>query len=134
MRNRLWPDAGMLDLSREAVAFLTDPKQSMLDAAFIAEDDAGKTLGFIELAIRPFSDGCDSMPVPHIEGWFVNESSRQNGVGRELMRAAEAWCVEHNFSELASDTELHNTASQHAHEKLGFEEVDRLVKFRKRLV
>ncbi len=73
------------------------------------------------------------MPVPHIEGWFVNESARASGVGRALMDAAEAWCSEHGYTELASDTELLNVPSQLAHEKLGFEEVDRLVKFRKKL-
>jgi aminoglycoside 6'-N-acetyltransferase I len=133
MRKRLWPEVEMLDLSNETVAFVTDPIKSWLDAAFIAEADDGKSLGFIELTIRAFSDGCDSMPVPHLEGWFVNESARQNGVGRALLAAAEAWCIEHDFNELASDTELHNVASQHAHERLGFEEVDRLVKFRKLL-
>ena len=133
MRNRLWPDADMLELSNETVAFITDPTSSWLDAAFIAESPEGKALGFIELTIRAFSDGCDSMPVPHIEGWFVNESSRQNGVGTALLTAAEAWCREHDFTELASDTEFSNVASQHAHERLGFEEVGRLVKFRKLL-
>ena len=131
MRNRLWPEAEMLALSNETVQFVTDPQQSRLDAAFIAESEDGAALGFIELTLRAFSDGCDSMPVPHIEGWFVNPTARQNGVGRALLEAAEAWCVEHGFSELASDTELLNVESQRAHESLGFEEVDRLVKFRK---
>jgi aminoglycoside 6'-N-acetyltransferase I len=134
MRKRLWPDADMLELSNETVEFVTDPHASILDAAFIAEAEDGKSLGFIELSIRAFSDGCDSTPVPHIEGWYVNESARQNGIGRALMAAAEAWCVEHQFTELASDAELSNVASQHAHERTGFEEVERLVKFRKLLV
>ncbi len=133
MRKRLWPEADMLELSNETVAFVTDPVTSVIAAAFIAEGDDGKSLGFIELSIRAFSDGCDSTPVPHIEGWFVNESSRRDGVGRALMSAADAWCIEHDFTELASDAELSNVASQHAHEHTGFEEVERLVKFRKML-
>lgn len=131
MRKRLWPEAEMLDLSNETVQFVSDPLKSHLDAAFIAESDEGAALGFIEITLRAFSDGCDSMPVPHIEGWFVNPTARQAGVGRALLEAVEAWCVEHGFNELASDTELLNVESQRAHESLGFAEVDRLVKFRK---
>jgi aminoglycoside 6'-N-acetyltransferase I len=49
------------------------------------------------------------------------------------MQAAEAWCTARGYAELASDTETHNETSQVAHARCGFEEVDRLVKFRKKL-
>ncbi len=130
-RHHLWPDAHLNDLMDETRTFIATPDESLLDAAFLAEDDAGKVIGFIELTVRAFSDGCDSKPVPHIEGWYVEPYARGNGVGRELMSAAEAWCRAKGFTELASDTETHNTESQHAHDACGFEEVDRIVKFRK---
>jgi aminoglycoside 6'-N-acetyltransferase I len=133
MRGRLWPDAAADALAAEARAFVDDGEQSALAAAFIAADTDGRALGFIELAIRAFSDGCDSMPVPHIEGWYVKPSVRRQGIGRALLNAAEEWAVARGFVELASDTETHNVASQDAHAQCGFEEVDRLVKFRKRL-
>ena len=47
------------------------------------------------------------------------------------MRAAEAWSRERDFTELASDTEVENLDSQNAHAACGFEETERLVKFRK---
>ncbi|MGZ3498278.1 MAG: GNAT family N-acetyltransferase [Vulcanimicrobiaceae bacterium] len=73
------------------------------------------------------------MPIPHIEGWYVEPSARGNGVGRRLMSAAEIWASSLGFKEIASDTEIHNEASLRAHQACGFEEVDRLIKFRKAL-
>jgi aminoglycoside 6'-N-acetyltransferase I len=133
MRKRLWPDADLSELAAETRAYVVDVSTSMLDAAFIAEAENAETLGFIELSIRAFSDGCDSMPVPHVEGWYVEPAARGHGVGRALLRAAEDWARARGFTELASDTETHNVDSQAAHAKCGFEEVDRIVKFRKTL-
>ena len=118
---------------REARAFTTGSPNAMLDAVFIAEDDEARPRGFLELSVREFSDGCDSMPVPHVEGWYVEDPARRHGLGRALMRAAEEWARTHGFTELASDSELDDDAAQRAHARCGFEEVDRLVKFRKKL-
>ena len=134
MRARLWPDADRLGLSREVQSFLAGgDDKGMLDAAFVAEDESGRIVGFLELSVRAFSDGCDSAPVPHVEGWFVHGTHRGEGIGRSLVRAAEEWSRGRGFTELASDAELANIHAQQAHRHLGFEEVDRLVKFRKRL-
>ena len=133
MRGRLWPEADAADLAREAHAFAAGTAQAVLAAAFVADGGDATLGGFIEIAVRPFSDGCDSMPVPHVEGWYVEQNVRGCGVGRSLMSAAEAWARARGFSEIASDTEVHNVASLRAHEACGFEEVDRLIKFRKPL-
>jgi len=132
LRASLWPEADGGELAREAHAFVSGRAAPALAAAFVAEDGAA-TLGFIEVAVRAFSDGCDSMPIPHVEGWYVEPSARGRGVGRRLMEAAELWARGQGFSEIASDTEVHNGASQRAHEACGFEEVERLIKFRKAL-
>jgi aminoglycoside 6'-N-acetyltransferase I len=132
MRAQLWPDADRDDLAREARAFVEGSK-TILDAVIVAEEEESKPIGFIEITIRAFSDGCDSTPVPHIEGWYVEESARGRGVGRTLMRAAEDWARSRGFTELASDSELDNAGAQRAHKHCGFEEVDRIVKFRKML-
>jgi len=118
---------------REAHAFVAGSKVATLNAVFVAEGDDASLVGFIELSVRAFSDGCDSMPVPHIEGWYVEPGERGRGVGRALMRAAEEWSRTRGFTELASDSELDNDAAQLAHARCGFEEADRLVKFRKKL-
>jgi aminoglycoside 6'-N-acetyltransferase I len=133
MRGALWPAADVADLLDEANAFATGASESHVDAVFVAEDGALQTIGFVELSIREFADGCDSMPIPHIEGWYVEPSARGQGVGAALLRAAEAWARERGFTEMASDTEVENVASQRAHAALGYEETERLVKFRKSL-
>ncbi len=133
MRARLWPEAEIAELVHEAAAF-ANGGSAMIAAAFIAETDDARPAGFLELAIRPFSDGCDSMPVPHVEGWYVEPFVRCHGVGKALMREAEQWARERGFTELASDTEIHNTTSLRVHLACGFEEVERLIKFRKTIL
>jgi aminoglycoside 6'-N-acetyltransferase I len=133
MRVRLWPDEDALEMLGEARAYATGSKVATLDAVLVAEGDDASLIGFIELSVRAFSDGCDSMPVPHIEGWYVEPSARGQGIGRALVHGAEEWSRKRGFTELASDAELDNDAAQRAHASCGFEEVDRLVKFRKKL-
>jgi len=133
MRGRLWPDAGAAELEREARDFIAGITIPTIDAVFIAAEKTGSAIGFLELSLRAFSDGCDSMPVPYVEGWYVEPAARGAGAGRALMRAAETWSRERGFTELASDTEVGNELSLRAHEHCGFEEVERLVKLRKRL-
>ena len=77
-------------------------------------------------------EGCSSSPVGYIEGWWVDQDLRGSGIGAALVGAAEHWAHSIGLSELASDAELPNVASQAAHRALG-EEVDRIVCFRKRL-
>jgi aminoglycoside 6'-N-acetyltransferase I len=49
------------------------------------------------------------------------------------MSTAEHWALDNGFNELASDTEVYNELSMKIHKKLGFEEVDRIVCFLKKL-
>jgi aminoglycoside 6'-N-acetyltransferase I len=132
MRAKLWPQADAAELEREANDFAAGTNVPTIDAVFIAERN-GRAIGFLELSLREFSDGCDSMPVPYVEGWYVEPDARGIGVGRALMQAAEAWSIERGFTELASDTEIENEASLRAHERCGFEETERLIKLHKRL-
>jgi aminoglycoside 6'-N-acetyltransferase I len=133
LRGRLWPDAEVSDLLSEARAYAAGTSQTIALAWIACSDAAHEYLGFVEVCVRAFSDGCDSMPVPHVEGWYVEPVARGRGIGRALMRAAEEWARAEGFREIASDTEVHNEASLHAHQACGFEEVDRLIKFRKEL-
>jgi aminoglycoside 6'-N-acetyltransferase I len=68
-----------------------------------------------------------------VEGWYVDGDLRGGGYGRQLIQAAERWAIEHGFDELASDAELGNMDSIAAHQAVGFEEVERLVCFIKKL-
>ena len=132
LRSRLWQSADANELAAEARDFLAGATLPTIAAVAIAEEGA-TAVGFLELAVRSFSDGCESMPVPHVEGWYVEPSARKSGVGRALMAWAENWAREHGFTELASDTEPWNEPSIAAHARCGFRETERLVKFCKTL-
>ena len=101
---------------------------------FVAEEKEGRLAGFLEADLRSHADGCDpSQPVGYVEGWYVAQEYRRNGIGRSLLSAAEAWARGHKCVEMASDALIDNDLSQRAHEALGYEIVDRCVHYRKSL-
>jgi aminoglycoside 6'-N-acetyltransferase I len=102
-------------------------------AVFVAERAPGRLCGFAEVGEREYADCCDTSPVAYLEGWYVDPDARGQSVGRALIRAVEEWARSRGYRELASDTHLENTGSQRAHARLGFEETERLVLFRKAL-
>ena len=135
MRALLWPEAPIEEHRREVDAFLGGVIPGTLPVTtLLAQDASGSVIGFLEVGLRSHADGCDTAhPVGFVEGWFVHETFRGEGVGRELMRAAESWAHEHGCMEMASDALIDNDGSQNAHTALGFEVVDRCVHFRKTL-
>jgi len=101
---------------------------------FVAETSAGRLVGFAEVDLRSHADGCDpSRPVGYLEGWYVAENYRRQGIGARLLAAAEEWARGLQCAEMASDTWIDNEVSQRSHEALGFEVVDRCVHYRKAL-
>jgi aminoglycoside 6'-N-acetyltransferase I len=131
----LWPDASAEEHARERDAILSSGKFGTLPGEILVSyEEHGALTGFIEVGLRSHADGCDfTRPVGYVEGWFVHEPFRSQGVGRELMRAAEDWARAHGCVEMASDALILNEGSQRAHQALGFEVVDRCVHFRKSL-
>ena len=119
MMRLVWPDASPADFAGEVV--------------LVWEREEGGLGGAVIHALRPWAEGCDSMPVPYIEGWYVAPDLRRSGVGRALIEAVERWAREHGYTELGSDVEVANDISLRAHEALGFEPTLRLQFFRKRL-
>lgn len=131
MRATLWPDADAAELAHETVRHFAGAKAA--DEVFVAENVNGHLLGFLEMSLRPYANGCASKPVPFVEGWYVSSQSRHLGVGRALIEAVENWARLRGFSEIGSDATLENDISHAAHQALGFEEVERVVCFRKSL-
>jgi aminoglycoside 6'-N-acetyltransferase I len=129
MRLALWPDNTPEDALAEMDEFLADPSTPV----FVAVRENGKLGGFLEGGLRKYAEGCDASPVGYIEGWFVDEDLRGQGVGGALVQAMEAWAREQGYTEIASDTWLDNETSIRAHLALGYEESERLVHFRKSL-
>src|SRR5580698_3098452 len=135
MRCLLWPESTREEQAQEVDAeFAAGVSGTLPKVILMAVDHDGALTGFLEAGLRSHADGCDfALPVGYVEGWFVHEAWRGQGVGAELMRAAEQWAREQGCREMASDALIDNAGSQNAHEALGFEVVDRCVHYRKAL-
>lgn len=130
MRLALWPEGSAAEHRRGMEEWLARPDTITLVAE---REDGARLAGFAEVGTRPYADGCESSPVAFLEGWFVDEDVRRQGVGMSLVREAEAWALARGLSEFASDALLENDVSHRAHLALGFEEVERAVRYRKAL-
>jgi aminoglycoside 6'-N-acetyltransferase I len=130
MRLALWPESSKEELQAEMADILADPLQPV----FVAEHAHGGLGGFVEVALHhEYTHGCKTSPVGYIEGWYVNPELRQQGLGGQLFQAAENWARAQGCREMASDCELENEISWKAHQALGYQEVLRLIHFRKEL-
>lgn len=129
MRMLLWPDGPR----EEHLAEMEELVADSLSVVFLAETPDGELVGFLEAAQRKYADGCDTSPVGYIEGWYVEPEFRRTGVGKSLIWAAENWAKELGLREMASDCHIDNQISFIAHLSSGYEEVERLIHFRKRL-
>ncbi|GAB4488051.1 MAG: hypothetical protein OHK0031_11990 [Anaerolineales bacterium] len=129
MRLALWPHHSPQELLPEMEKFLAE----RWSPVFVAQRPDGRLGGFVEGSLRAYADGCESSPVGYIEGWYVDEDLRRQGVGRALIAALEAWAREQGCAEMASDTWLDNDISRAAHLALGYQESEKLIHFCKTL-
>jgi len=129
LREALWPGS-LSDHDAETRRYFE--KRPKAPIIFVAEAD-GRLVGFLELDYRQYAPGCRSSPVPFIEGWYVEPARQGRGIGRALVEAAEAHARAAGDHEIASDAELENSEGVAAHRALGYEEVERIVCFRRSL-
>lgn len=125
MRLCLWPDA-----EEPEVDDLLDRPDS-LGVLLVAERPSGLLSGFAEIGLRGYAEGCASSPVAYLEGIWVDPAARRSGVGASLIRETELWAVDRGLTELASDCELQDRNNQGFHVSVGFEEVRRVLCFRR---
>lgn len=130
LRTELWPESPD-DHRREVPGFLREKPEN--EECFVAEDGHGMVVGFAEVRLRAYAEGCLTSPVGYLEGIYVAPDHRRSGHARGLVRAGEAWARRHGCTEFASDRALDNEASGAFHEAAGFHEVERVVCYRKDL-
>lgn len=135
LREALWPTSSAEEHAAELTLILEGKAPvTMPLIILVAEAEDGVVAGFLEIDLRSHADGCNpSRPVGYVEGWYVAEKYRQQGVGRKLLAVAEDWARGQGCVEIASDTWIDNEVSQRVHEALGYEVVDRCVHYRKAL-
>lgn len=103
------------------------------EGEILVAEDGVLLLGCLALAVRPWGEGTRSAPVPWVEAWYVAPGHRRRGVGRALMRAAEARARAMGFAELGSDAAADNRAGLAAHRALGFVATETVRYFRRDL-
>lgn len=109
---------------------LSDILKSPREEGFLVRGDAGEAIAFMNLSLRyDHVSGATKSPVAYVEGIYVREAYRKQGIAARLIRHAEQWASEKQCTELASDALIENTDSHHFHAKMGFEEVGRVVAF-----
>ena len=126
---RLWPDNTADEMCSEMGEILAKP-----DAAFFLAYAEKVPIGFAQCQLRhDYVEGTDSSPVGYLEGIYVAEAYRKQGIAKALLTACESWAKTKGCSEFASDCELGNTQSLQFHLNVGFEEANRIICFTKKL-
>jgi len=75
MRTALWPDETPLTHAKMVHELLGDGDSLSL----IAEARDGIALGFAEIAVRKYANGCSTRPVAFLEGVWVRPQFRRQG-------------------------------------------------------
>ncbi len=126
---QLWPDHAAEAMGAEYAEMITKP-----DTAFFLAYAEETAVGFAQCQLRhDYVEGTDSSPVGYLEGIYVAEGYRKQGIARELLSACESWAKSKGCTEFASDCELSNVQSLQFHLNVGFEEANRIICFTKRL-
>ena len=126
---QMWEDAITEELADE-MSEVIDSDEGVI---FVAKE-YGQAIGFAQCQLRhDYVEGTESSPVGYLEGIFVAEEFRKKGLAKDLLKACEDWAREKGCSEFASDCELENKESLKFHIGVGFEEVNRVICFTKRL-
>lgn len=125
----LWPSHEFDELKIEIADIILD-ENSMI----VLYLDNNNPVGFAQCQLRyDYVEGTKSSPVGYLEGIFVDEKYRMQGIAKQLIKYCETWAKGKGCTEFASDCELTNTDSLHFHLKLGFIEANRIICFNKKI-
>lgn len=129
MANKLWPSSDFQELRSEFIDILSSEE----DLVYLYEIE-GKYIGFIHVSLRnDYVEGCSSSPTGYIEGIYVEEGYRLQGVANKLVHTGESWARSKGCKEMGSDVELNNKVSEIFHNKIGYIEANRVICFIKSL-
>ncbi|MFA1624659.1 GNAT family N-acetyltransferase [Rhizobium mongolense] len=129
MRFKLWDHLSVDEHLGDIDSMLKGKKRT----GYIALLPDREPVGFAEISIREYANGCTAQPVPFLEGVWVDPKHRRQGIGRALVERIASDLIAQGFHELCSDAGIRNTRSHQAHENWGFAETDRVVYFRRPL-
>ncbi len=126
---KLWPECNYEEECENCIRIMSLENERI----FVAKDN-NQVLGFIQVSLRTdYVEGTSTSPVIYIEGLFVVEESRQKAIAKKLVKRGAEWGLKNGCIEMASDAELNNEGSIAFHKAIGFEEVNRIICFQKKI-
>ncbi len=124
---QMWNSTTIEELKLDMADYLLDG-----GAIFLAWKE--EAVGFAQCGLRhDYVEGTESSPVGYLEGIFVIEKERMQGVAKALLMECQNYVKEQGCTEFASDCELNNETSLQFHLKMRFIEANRIICFTKQL-
>ena len=100
------------------------------DNIFFLYLSKNEAVAFCHCSIRKdYVEGAKSSPVGYLEGIYIKEKHRKQGISRLLLNKCEEWAKSNKCSQFASDCTLDNTLSEKFHLKNGFKEANKIIHF-----
>lgn len=130
MLAKLHPGQSQSEFEAELAALTALPEPYV---GFLAFTDMGEPVGMIDVRVRNYAEGAPDLAAAYVEDLWVEQGHRGRGVATQLLRAVEDWARSQGHHWLGSDALIENSESHDWHRAAGFEEVERLVVFGKRL-
>lgn len=127
LRHQLWPQNTQEAHFDDITTLFANPDHS----GFLAYDSA--PVGFIEMALKPYVNGCLYRPVGFIEGIYILPAYHGTGLEATLISLCEEWAQERGAKEIASDAYLENSKAHDDFVSWGFSATEKIVYFRKKL-
>lgn len=125
---QLWNNHTLSDLENEFKNLITN------NTAFFMDYEDNIPIAFAQISLRnDYVEGTNSSPVAYVEGIFVDNRYINKGIAKDLINKCEIWARENGCKQIASDCEIANDTSYNFHLSCGFEEVNRIICFKKEL-
>jgi ribosomal protein S18 acetylase RimI-like enzyme len=99
-------------------AFIAERMAAGESAIFLAQDEHGEALGFVQL--YPTFSSIDAHRTWLLSDLFTTPAARGRGVGRLLMNTARAFALETGAKGLVLETATDNYTAQGLYESLGY--------------
>jgi aminoglycoside 6'-N-acetyltransferase I len=128
MRQALWPDCDPAAHEADTAAI----RAAGPLVAFIAWRD-DQAVGFAEATVRSHVDGSPAITAAFLEGIWTAPDARRSGVAAALLATVERWAADRGCAYLGSDALDADLRSHAWHQALGFERLEHVVQFLKRL-
>lgn len=126
---RMWADHNLEELQQEFEGDISSD-ESVIFLVYSGE----LPVAVAQCRLRnDYVEGTASSPVGYLEGIYVDEEYRKQGIAKALCEACENWAKEKGCEEFASDCELSNEISLEFHLGIGFDEANRIICFTKKI-